>query len=368
MATAEAVVIGAGFAGAATAYHLVRLGIRDVVILEAERLPGTHSSGRNAAMARFLVMKPDHLPLAMEGIGFMHRPPASFPAGDYVRKCGSLMLVADKKDPKVQAAAESWRARAVPAVWLEPDEVERRVPATVGGSFAGAYYCADDGVADVAALLEGYLKAAREGGARVLTNRRVVAIGSEAGKIRWVETEQERIYANVVVNACGAWATEIARMAGACEIPLRSLRRHLVFTEPLPWVDTRWPFVWDVSHELYFRPEPPGLLLSPCDTTVVAPGDVPVDQAAVELLAEKVQRWMPRLANISVGTVFAGARTFTPDDNFVLGRDPRLEGFAWCAGLGGNGMAISAAAGRITAEALLGRAPTPAVHSPARFA
>jgi glycine/D-amino acid oxidase-like deaminating enzyme len=192
-------------------------------------------------------------------------------------------------------------------------------------------------------------------------------VGTEGGRVAWVDTGQERIHTHAVVNAAGAWAGEIARLAGACEIPLRSLRRHLAVSRPLPSVEPSWPFVWDFSHGLYFRPEAPGLLLSPCDTSEVGPGDVPVDARALELLAEKIARWMPRLAHVSVSAVWAGARTFTPDDNFLIGPDPRVGGFVWCAGLGGNGMAVSAAVGRLTAETLLGQPALPA-HSPARFA
>jgi D-arginine dehydrogenase len=364
---AEVVVIGGGFAGAATAYQLARAGVTDIVIVEAERTPGTHSSGRNAAMARFLVVRPDHLPLAVEGVRFLHRPPADFPHGTYVRRTGSMMLVQAEEREKMQHSIARWRDYGIPAEWLEPDEVEKRVPATAGATFAGAVYCADDGVADVSALLDGYLRVALGRGARLLTERRVTGIKVEAGQVCAVETEHECIETRAVVNACGAWAAEIASMAGACPMPFRSLRRHLVVTAPAAWVDPSWPFVWDVAHELYFRPEPPGLLLSPCDETEVPPGDVPVDHAALESLAEKIQRWMPRLCGVSVGHVWAGARTFTPDNNFVLGRDPRVGGFIWCAGLGGNGMAVSAAAGRLAAAGVFGKPSVPA-HAPERFA
>jgi D-arginine dehydrogenase len=365
--TADVVVIGAGFAGAATAYHLTQMGVTDVVVLEAESLPGTHSSGRNAAMARFLVLKPDHLPLAVEGIRFLHEPPGDFPAREYVRRCGSMMLVQEGEKPAIDRAIATWRGLGIPAEWLTREEVERRVSATIGGTFVGAVYCREDGVADIAALLDSYLRVARSRGARLLTGRSVQAIGVKGGRVAWVDTDQERIHTHVVVNASGAWASGVGRMAGATDVPLRSLRRHLVVSSPLSWVDTSWPFVWDVSHELYFRPEPPGLLLSPGDAAEVGPGDVPVDRSAIELLAEKIERWMPRLSGISVGSVMAGARTFTPDGNFVIGRDPVLPGFVWCAGLGGNGMALSSAIGRLTAGAVAG-SPAVAAHSPERFA
>ena len=134
----------------------------------------------------------------------------------------------------------------------------------------------------------------------------------------------------------------------------------------LSWVDRSWPSVWDLTHDVYFRPEPPGLLLSPCDADEAEPDGQGGETAAMELLADKLTRWLPRLAGISVARTFGGMRTFAPDGNFVLGEDPQLRGFFWCAGLGGNGMTLSAALGRIVAEAVMGREPPP-VHAARRF-
>ena len=125
--------------------------------------------------------------------------------------------------------------------------------------------------------------------------------------------------------------------------------------------------MWDETHGLYFRPESGGLLLSPCDETDYAPGDVASDPAAAGHLAEKLARWMPRLAGVAVRRTWAGLRTLAPDSHFVIGEDPVRRGFFWCAGLGGHGVAASAAAGRLAADAVLER-PVPPAHAPARFA
>jgi D-arginine dehydrogenase len=124
--------------------------------------------------------------------------------------------------------------------------------------------------------------------------------------------------------------------------------------------------VWDLSHALYFRPEPPGLLLSACDETEQAPGPAATDAAVSEALANKLERYVPRLADLSIARSWAGLRTLSPDGGFVVGRDPILPGFVWCAGLGGHGVTVGPAVGRLAAEAALGRPSSPA-HSPERF-
>ena len=261
-----------------------------------------------------------------------------------------------------------WVSAGVSAEWLSTDEVVRLVPVTAGGAFVGGAYSADDGIADVSALLDAYLRVAVRGGVRVLTGRRLVGVDLGGGAIRAVRTDRERIPTAALVNAAGAWAPQVAHLAGVLAPPLRSLKRHLILTAELPWIGRSWPFVWDVTHEVYFRPEPPGLLLSPCDAEEAEPAAADTtDPAALELLADKLVKWFPRLAGIAVAKVWAGLRTFTSDGNPLLGEDSAVRGLFWCAGLGGNGMTISAPVERMAAEAVVGHAP-PRIYAAERFA
>jgi glycine/D-amino acid oxidase-like deaminating enzyme len=365
--TADAVIVGGGFAGAATAYQLARRGLKHVVLLEQEDLPGRHASGRNAGVARRFISSADHLPLALEGIAFMENPPADFPPGSYFQRTGSMMLAGPGQEERLRVSVAAGRAAGVDGEWLSPREVERLVPAVAGGTFVGGAYGHDDGVADIAALLEAYLRAGREAGVELLAGRCLTAIEADARGIAGVRAGDRRISTRVLINGAGAWAPEVARLAGISSLPLRSLKRHLMVTSAIPWVDRSWPSVWELDHDVYFRPEPPGLLLSPCDAVESGAHSESTDATALELLAEKLPSAFPRLAGVSIMRTFAGLRTFTPDGNLLLGEDPRLRGFHWCAGLGGNGMTLSPAIGRIAAEAVLGTPPPPA-HAAARFA
>ncbi|HWO41131.1 MAG TPA: FAD-binding oxidoreductase, partial [Candidatus Eisenbacteria bacterium] len=127
-------------------------------------------------------------------------------------------------------------------------------------------------------------------------------------------------------------------------------------------------FVWDLSHEIYFRPEGRGLLLCACDQDELPPGDPPLERAIQELLAEKIERYLPGLASVPIQRGWAGLRTLVKDGRFIIGWDPIVKGFFWLAGLGGHGVTTSSAVGALAADLLLGRErPEAPDFSPARF-
>lgn len=353
MDTYDYVIIGAGFAGAATAYHLTRRGVASILLLEQESIPGFHSSGRNAAMMRQCVPDADLAQLTRNGAEFLRHPPKDWPEPLQFKQNGSLLLGSGAGWDKLQRDTDVGRSIGIEVVLWTPEQAKQHVPVLRPSEFEGAAWCASDGIIDIHALLSGYLKAATGKGARVRYNSQVRMIHVTNRGVEIV-TENKTIKAKVLVNASGAWANVIAEMAGARQLPLRPCRRHLFVSPPTPWVDPNWPFVWDVTHDIYFRPEGEGLLLCACDQTELAPGDPPVEDSVRELLAEKIERFMPGLSEVSINKSWAGFRTLTPDGRFVIGWDAKVDNFFWVAGLGGHGMTTSSAVGELTADLLLG--------------
>jgi glycine/D-amino acid oxidase-like deaminating enzyme len=280
---------------------------------------------------------------------------------------GSLLLGSGAGWQKLQHDAAIGRSVGIEVELWTPEQAKRCVPILQGAEFEGAAWCATDGIIDIHALLSGYLKAAVQNGARIRYACKVLGLRNRANDIS-ISIEGDAIGGATVINAAGAWAGVIARMAGAREIPLHPCRRHLFVSPPLDWVDPSWPFVWDTTHDIYFRPEGEGLLLCACDQTELAPGDPPVDGSVQEMLAEKIGQFMPGLSSVSIARGWAGFRTLTPDGRFIIGWDPDVKNFFWVAGLGGHGMTTSSAVGELAAELLLGGAAkrsTP--FSPDRF-
>jgi D-arginine dehydrogenase len=361
------VIIGAGFAGAATAYHLSRRGSGKILLLEQEAIPGFHSSGRNAAMVRQCVPDLALDELTREGANFIRNLPEGWPEPVQFKQNGSLLLGSGKGWEKLQCDAKVGLSVGIEMELWTPEQAKRHLPLLRDAEFDGAAWCGTDGIIDIHALLSGYLKAASAAGTRIRYGARVRAI-ERHGKDFTLLTDKDSLRARVIVNASGAWANTLAGLAGAAHLPLRPCRRHLFVSGPLSWVNKAWPFVWDVTHDIYFRPEGDGLLLCACDQEELPPGDPPVSGDVQELLAEKIQNYIPALSDVSISRGWAGFRTLTPDGRFIIGWDGQVEGFFWVAGLGGHGMTTSASVGRLAADLLLATPQTQVeAFAPTRF-
>jgi D-arginine dehydrogenase len=352
------IIIGAGMAGATTAYHLTRKGLRNIRLLEKEKLAGTQSTGRNAAILRTMIPDPLLNSLARQSSDFYRNPPPGFSTEPLVDRVG-VYLGAGKEHV---STLQSW-CDANPEASLEHVEVQqiyRHIPVLNPG-LAMVTFQPEDGVLDVHAILQGYLRGACSEGATLCVGCRFSRLKIDNGRVIGVETSEGFMEASKVVVANGGWASVADSFSGYA-LPFSPYRRHLLVTERLPQINPRWPVVWIVGEEFYFRPESGGLLMSGCDAVKVTPeqGEV-TDPAELERIAAKASRWLPTLADAGVSRAWAGMRTFVPDDLFVIGSDPRLEGLYWVAGLGGHGITCAPVIGSLAADCIAdGRSPHPA--------
>ncbi len=366
----DVVVVGAGFAGAATAAALTRRGVGSIAILEAEAVPGHHSSGRNAAMARRVIEDPVLCGLATESVRLMRRLQAQRGVA-LLADVGGLLLGSEAAISALADAAAGVPGLADGVRRLTSAEVLALVPPLAGARAEASLWSDGCGVVDIHELLTALLDEARAGGATLHLSTRVAAIEVEAGRVAGVVTaDGTRLRCATIVNAAGFAANTVGALAGAAPLPLAPTRRHLCVTAPDPTVDRRWPFVWDVTHGVYFRPEGAGLLLCACDETLWPDGDPPTDPSVRELVAERFTALLPGLQHARLARLWAGLRVLTPDGRFVVGPDPEIPGFHWVAGLGGHGMTTSCGVGELAAASIAGDgvpAPFDEAFSPGRF-
>ncbi len=352
----DAVVAGAGLAGASAARALALRGL-SVLVLEADRAPGMHASGRNAAILRRVVEEPSTAALARRGGEALETPPpdlgAEFPLLD--RHGVLLVSGTGRTSQTLRAAAEDARRHGLAVEDLSPAAAMKRAPVLRGGPVGAAAWHAGDGTVDVAALLDGMLRSARARGSVVAANAPLRAVRTAGGRVSSVDTVRGVVRTGLLVDAAGAAADPVAALAGLAPLGLVPFRRHLFHLGANALVPHGSPTVWDVERGVYLRPEGTGVLASPCDEDPFPAGAgeprvVPLVRA---LLVDRIREVFPRYGRFTVRRAWAGLRTFAPDRRFILGPDPRLEGFAWCAGLGGHGVSTAVAVGEALAGLVL---------------
>ena len=157
----------------------------------------------------------------------------------------------------------------------------------------------------------------------------------------------------MLVNAAGAWADEVAALAGLPAIGLVPKRRTALIIAA-PEASPAWPMVGDVAETFYFRPEAGNLLVSPADETPLPPQDVQPDEIDIAIAAERIAA-ATHLSFRHVERKWAGLRSFVADKTLVIGPDPAAPGFVWMAGQGGYGIQTAPAAGAALAALATGR-------------
>jgi D-arginine dehydrogenase len=349
---AEVVVVGAGFAGAATAFYLARAGV-SVVVLEREATLGHHASGRNAALCRQLA-DDDHLTqLCMRGAALLGDPPAGL-RGSFLRPTGSLLVA--ERPARLEALAAAARRNQLVHQVVDRAAVLARWPRLAGVSMVGAVAVPSDGVIEIHRLLKGLIDGVRAGGGHVELGAAVERVRRDRRGALVVDCGRGAVTADCVVVAAGAWAGEVGARAGGAPLGFAVQQRHLFLTERVPNLDRAAPLVWfEGDGEFYARPEGDGLLVSGCDGLAAEPCDARMAPGAQAQLEGQLRRAAPWLGELPIARGWACLRTFSPDGRPVIGWDVAAPHLFWVAGLGGHGATSALAIGELAAAGLLAR-------------
>lgn len=355
----DIVIVGAGMAGASLA---ATIGDRaSVLMLEAEDLPGYHATGRSAAFWT-------------ESYGGPGVQPLTTASGPFLQEHGflaprtALTVAKSGNEAAADAFAARFAALGVAVRVLGRDEMVQHIPGLRPEWSAGVLEpdCSD---IDVAALHQHYLGAARRAGATLLCSARLSAAVNEGYGWRVVLADGRDIACDLLVDAAGAWADEVAARANVAPLGITPLRRTVAQLRVEPAVPDSLPLVLDIDGRFYFKPESGRLWLSPHDETPSPPCDAAPEETDVALAVARLQD----VVDWGVKRIehrWAGLRSFAPDRLPVYGFAPSAPRFFWFAGQGGFGIQTAPAAADLAARLLLGLSGgdiDPMPYAPTRF-
>lgn len=338
----DVLVIGGGVAGLSAAAALS--GSATVTVLEAETSIGYHASGRSAALIEQNYGAPSVQALNRASVDTLSE-------GGYLSPRG-LMIIA-------QAHERETYERDVATLGTTPislTEAREFVPVLDPAKLAFAAYHADAQDIDTDRMLQDYARTVRQNGGAVETGCRVDSIRFEQG-LWTVASGESDFHAATLVNAAGAWADQVAELAGIAPLGIVPHRRSMARIPAPGGHEVRnWPMFFGVGESWYAKPDAGFLLVSPADEDPVEPHDAWAEDLTLAqglaLYEEMVTEPVTHLQSS-----WAGLRSFAPDRTLVLGRDATQPAFVWCAGQGGYGFQTAPAAAQLLAGEVLGRPP-----------
>ncbi len=343
---ADFLILGGGIAGAAAGHWLAPHG--RVVLLERESQPGYHSTGRSAALFMESYGTPQVRALTMASRAFLEHPPEGFSDYPLLTPRGALMVASPGQEERLQQHWQMLRGITAKAHQLGAAQTCAQIPVLRPAKVAGSVLETDALDMDVHAIHQGYLRELRRRGGAVVCDAGVTALRRQ-GQVWQVDAGGQRYEAPVVLNAAGAWADQVARMAGLPGLGLQPRRRSAFIFAPPQGVDiSQWPMAIGVDEDWYFKPDAGMLLGSPANADPVEPHDVQPEELDIALAIHRIEE-MTTLTIRRPTRTWAGLRSFVADGDLVGGFDPQAPGFFWVAAQGGYGIQTSAAMGEACA-------------------
>ena len=348
----DALVIGAGMAGASAGWFLAPHA--RVLILEREAWPGMHATGRSAALFSETYGSAQVRALSRATRPFLEQPPSGFAEHPLLSPRGTLVIGSEKQSEHIHTLYETMASHTRDLRLLDGAAAQAMVPVLKPEAAQSALFEPGAADIDVNALHQGFLRGLREQGGRLLTGIDIKSIEHTQGA--WeIDGGEIRFRAPLLLNAAGAWADDVALLAGVKPLGLQARRRTAFLFEPPAGIDiARWPFVLDVDETFYFKPDAGLLLGSPANADDVHPHDVQPEDFDIALGIHRIEE-ATTLTIRRPTRSWAGLRTFAADGDLVGGFAADAEGFFWIAAQGGYGIQTSAAMGESCAHLALNR-------------
>ena len=361
---ARVIIVGGGIAGCSTAYHLSRLGITDVLLLEQGKLTcGTtwHAAGLVGQM------RPNRNMTRMSkyGIELYSTLEAETGLSTGWKQCGSVNVArTPERFALLKKQVALARSFGVGVELITPHEVGARVPVLRTDDLQGGIWIPGDGKANPADLCMSLAKGARNRGVKVVEDTEVTGViierGASGERIAGVRTAAGEVRCEVLVNCAGQWARQFGALAGV-NVPLYSAEHFYIVTDRIDGVLPTMPVVRDPDGFIYYKEEVGGLVMGGFEPKAKPWKVDPIpstfqfqllgeDWDQFEVLMNNAIHRTPCLETAQVKMLLNGPESFTPDGNFIVGEAPGLRNYFVCAGFNSAGIANSGGAGQLIAQ------------------
>ena len=363
---ARIVVIGGGAVGCSIAYHLGKLGQRDVLVLEKSGL--THGSTWHAAgLVGQLRSKRNLTRLMQYSAQLYGKLEAETGQATEWKPVGSLRLASsEERWSELKRMATTARSFDFELHTLSPKEAEAKFPLMDPAGVVGAVFVPNDGSVEPSSLTMAYAKGARAGGARIVEGVLVTGFESDGRRLTRVLTDQGPIDCEIVVNAAGIWARDVAKMAGV-KVPAGAVEHQYMITEKSNSIPPGLPTLRDPDRIFYLKPEPGALAVGGWEkgTPTFGATGVPFsfgrelfqpNQDRLEAFLLPAAERLPILNELGIRTVINGPIPISPDGEPIMGLAPERDNFYVACGFT-SGIAASGGAGKAMAEWIVEGAP-----------
>jgi heterotetrameric sarcosine oxidase gamma subunit len=365
---ARVVIIGGGVIGCSIAYHLTKLGWRDVLLLERRQLTcGTtwHAAGLLTTLRDTITQTR----LARYTLDLYRRLEAETGQSTGVIPCGSIQLAATPaKAQEMRRGVNIARSFGVDGHEISAAEVQALWPLADVTDVAAAFHFPGDARANPTDVTQALAKGARAGGAILLENTAVTGITTQAGRVTGVQTDRGAVSAEFVVNCAGMWARQVGELAGV-DVPLQAAEHYYLISEPVAGVHPLLPILRDPCNGAYIREEAGKIMLGLFEPAARPWGqqgiaadfcfdDIPPDWERMYPYIETAMRRVPLLTRTGIKLLFCGPESFTPDHNYIMGEAPALKNFFVAAGFNSLGILSGGGVGHVMSQWIVdGHAP-----------
>jgi sarcosine oxidase, subunit beta len=352
--SADVVIIGGGIVGSSIAWHLTHSGCRNVLVLERETHQGKGSTGKSMGGVRAQFTTPVNIQMSLYSIPFysaFEEHTGGYESG--YRAQGYLFLaITPRHLDYLRTNQQTQKSLGLTnATMLATAEIAAMYPQLRTDDVIAGAFCPTDGFVDPYSAMNGFMKSAREHGAELWCDATVTGITLEGGRIAGIHTSRDDVSTPVVINAAGAWASSVAKMAGI-DLPVEPLRRMLVPTEPFDRFPHSAPMIIDMSNGFHFRPESLGFLLAWNDPEETPGYKTDFEPSFVEKILLRAANRVPIFEEVPVNPkrAWAGLYEMTPDHHPILGAVSEVPGFFCANGFSGHGVMHAPATGKILSD------------------